>query len=359
MTRGSTLTGGLLGVLKPPGMTSHDVVAILRRRWQIKRIGHAGTLDPLAAGVLPVLCGSSARLADMVGGAGKRYRAQVLLGLSTDTADLAGQVLASQRGAAEEALGQAATVCLGLLDEALAGLVGEERQVPPAFSARRVGGRRLYQLAREGRVSARDLAQASRTIRVLAVRRIASGRLGWGSHSDWPSVTFDVSCSSGTYVRELAERLGARLGIPACLAYLLRTSAGGLDLRDCVTLEEILLPSVAPPEERFAAQWRQPAEAVGFLPAAVVDAEGARLVAHGTLLPKLHVLSWSAPPEGGGVDCGPPDEAPAPCAGWIRILDREGQLLALAVAHPGDQRVAGGTLPAALRPKRVFRSGVT
>lgn len=210
---------GLLLVDKPPGPTSHDVVAELRRAASQKRIGHAGTLDPAATGLLVVLMGRSTRLADVFSGQAKRYRAVIELGAATDTGDADGQVT------------QAAPVPSLEIDEvkaAVFGLVGERRHRPPAYSAVKVAGRPLHALARRGEPSPKV---AERTIRVHGAALMSL---------EMPRLTVDLDVSKGTYVRVLAEELGASLGVPAHLHGLTRTGSGAFAIEDATPLAELL-----------------------------------------------------------------------------------------------------------------------
>ncbi len=209
---------GLINVLKPPGMTAHDVVAAMRRRLGTKKVGHAGTLDPVACGVLPVAVGGATRLLPYLE-SGKEYLAEIQFGVSTSTADAEGEVL--------EALDCAVTA------EDLAGVMprfmGTIQQRPPMVSAVHYQGKRLYELAREG-IVIEDIPLRTVTIAELELVRFYPGAR--------PRALVRVACSAGTYIRSLAVDLGAALGVPASLAYLLRTRAGAFRIEDAVTLDE-------------------------------------------------------------------------------------------------------------------------
>jgi tRNA pseudouridine55 synthase len=217
-------SGGLDGVLvvaKPSGPTSHDVVGLVRRLSSTRRVGHGGTLDPFAAGVLPVFLGRATRLAEYHLGAAKRYRATICFGATSTTDDIDGQrtPLEGER------------VSRPALEAGLAGLVGPLRQVPPAFSAVQVAGRRAYQLARAG--EAVELAPRDVLIHGLEL-------LEWDdADPDRPVAVVDVRCSAGTYVRALARDLGARLGNGAYLGALVRTESGGFRLEDAVSFDDL------------------------------------------------------------------------------------------------------------------------
>jgi tRNA pseudouridine55 synthase len=210
---------GFLNLLKPPGLTSHDLVAWVRRALDQRRVGHLGTLDPAAAGVLPISLGRATRLLDYAE-AGKAYRALIVFGLRTDTMDAEGQVLAR---------GDAAGLTEARLAELLPRFLGEIEQVPPAFSAAQVGGQRLYARARAG--DQRGGTPKRVTITSLELWEFAPGQQARA----W----VDVSCGPGTYIRALADELGEAAGCGAYLGFLVRTRAGRFALEDAVTMEEL------------------------------------------------------------------------------------------------------------------------
>ena len=270
---------GLAVVDKPAGVTSHDVVAMMRRRVGERRIGHAGTLDPSATGVLVVGVGSVTRLLRFVGEGSKRYEGEVVLGVETDTLDADGAVIA---------IHPMAGVSLDDARHVVAEhLVGEIEQTPPMVSAIRVGGRRLHELAREG-------IDVERLPRRVTVERFDV------TDTDDPAVlAIDVVCSSGTYVRTLAADLGRLLGGGAHLRRLRRTAVGPF------TIDE-----AAPPDE---CELLDPIAAVRGLPTVVVDDATAALIANGRVL---------AAPDGDGP--------------W-GMVDAEGRLLAVYEAFRGGQ----------------------
>jgi tRNA pseudouridine55 synthase len=210
---------GLLNVLKPPGMTSHDVVGTVRRLTGGK-VGHTGTLDPLAAGVLILTVGAGTRLTHLLAQDDKSYRAEILLGVASETLDLEG-ALTSRASVAHITAQQVA--------EALMGLRGNLEIEPPMFSAVKQDGRKLYELAREGQSIERNLR--SITVESFELVEFRSGECA--------RCLCDIRCSKGTYIRSLAHLLGERLGCPACLGFLLRTQQGLHELRDSRSLEEL------------------------------------------------------------------------------------------------------------------------
>lgn len=208
---------GLLVVNKPAGMTSHDVVDRVRRQFNIRRVGHAGTLDPMATGVLIVLVGKATKLSNKFIGFDKAYRATLRCGLVTDTADIEGKEL---RHAAFE------HITCDALEAAFAQFQGELEQVPPMYSAVKIKGKKLYELARKGIVVEREARPI--VIHALKILRV-----------DLPEVEFHLECSKGTYVRQLAEDIGEVLGCGACISQIERTKVGPFMLDESVALEEI------------------------------------------------------------------------------------------------------------------------
>lgn len=211
------MQSGIINVLKPPGMTSHDVVAFIRRLYSIKRVGHAGTLDPAAAGVLPVFIGNATRLVEYLADADKSYRAELTFGLETDTGDDTGQII-NRRSYNKPEVSQ--------IKEALASFLGASEQIPPMYSAVKVGGKKLYELAREGQTVERK----PRKIVIDSIALVTEVEGG---------IIFDVTCSKGTYIRTLCADIGYRLNCLAVMSFLVRTRVGSFSLEHSLTLEEI------------------------------------------------------------------------------------------------------------------------
>lgn len=211
---------GVLPIWKPAGWTSHDVVAKVRRIIGIKRIGHTGTLDPAVTGVLLLCLGRATRLVEYIQELPKVYEAKLKLGIATDTEDMTGAVLERR---------ERVEVSLARVEQALNSFVGEIEQVPPMFSAVRVNGKRLYELAREGRV-------VERKPRVVTVHRI--DLLDAVLDKPYPEIQFRVTCSKGTYIRTLCVDIGRTLQQPAAMSELIRTSTGSISRDQCVTLEQ-------------------------------------------------------------------------------------------------------------------------
>ena len=207
---------GVLNIYKEAGFTSHDVVAKLRGILKQKKIGHTGTLDPDAEGVLPVCLGNATKLCGLLSDKEKTYEAVLLLGQTTDTQDVSGTVL----GTASVTAGEEE------IREAVLGFLGDYDQVPPMYSALKVGGKKLYELAREGK----EVERKARRVRILALE-IHGIRL--------PEVSFSVTCSSGTYIRTLCQDIGERLGCGGCMKSLLRTRVDRFQVEDSLRLSEI------------------------------------------------------------------------------------------------------------------------
>jgi tRNA pseudouridine55 synthase len=253
---------GLVIVDKPAGMTSHDVVARIRRMAGTRRVGHAGTLDPMATGVLVVGIGKATRMLGHLALTEKEYTATIRLGQATDTDDADGEIVA---------VASAAGVTGVALAAAAAALTGEIQQVPPGYSAVKVAGKRAYRMARAG--AAPDLAPRTVTVRaltILAVRR--PGLTGPGL----ADVDITVTCSSGTYIRALARDLGAALGVGGHLTALRRTRVGPYEIAAARMLDQLADSlEVIPLADAAAAAF----------PRRDLTEDEARRVAHGASLP--------------------------------------------------------------------------
>src|SRR5947209_9600985 len=232
---------GLLIVDKPAGWTSHDVVARARRILREKRVGHTGTLDPFATGVLVLLVGRATRLAQFLAGAEKEYETTIRLGYSTDTGDLTGARREDVNAAVELNEAACAKECATLeraqVEAAFASLRGEIEQIPPMYSAKKVDGKKLYELARRGE----EVERKAKRIRIDEFEMIAREGEEFLRRNDDGTcdVRARVVCSAGTYVRVLGESIGELLGTGAHLSALRRTRAGLFRVGDAVTLEEL------------------------------------------------------------------------------------------------------------------------
>lgn len=307
---------GVVVVDKPEGLTSHDVVSAARRLLGEKRIGHTGTLDPLATGVLPLVCGRATRLVRFLSASDKEYEATIRFGITTDTYDITGEET-SRTGTAprREAL-------LHALDS----LTGEYLQMPPAYSAKKVGGRRAYDFARK----AEAVELTAVPVRVSRVELRAF---------EGESATVSLTCSAGFYVRAFAFSLGEMTGTGACLAALRRTRSGEFRLDGAVSLDDLgrddpSTPLGAGPSTRIGAgqlaSWLIPMEQLlPAVPAIYLTGEGLIRVSHGRQVEASDLR----------------DTAPQGAGAWVRLLDPGGALVALAT--PGDA-------PGSLHPSVVL-----
>ena len=227
---------GILIIDKPAGLTSHDVVARVRRILNERRIGHTGTLDPFATGVLVLLIGRATRLAQFLSGAAKEYEAVIRFGYATDTGDLTGARL-EMPAAQNEDDKRVQTWSASDIEAALVGLRGEIEQVPPMYSAKKIAGQKLYELARRGLEVERAAVRV--TIHELEFVRHGDGALLSHNEDGTKDLSIRVLCSAGTYIRTLAESVGERLGTRAHLASLRRTRAGDFKIEDALSLEDL------------------------------------------------------------------------------------------------------------------------
>jgi len=303
---------GMLNVLKPPGMTSHDVVAYLRRILKQKRIGHTGTLDPAAVGVLPVCLGRATRLAEYLTEEVKAYRAEITFGIATDTADAGGAVLAVK--AVDK-------LTPDMLRQVFRQFTGKIMQIPPMVSAVKYGGKKLYQLAREGK----EITREPRPVEIYRLDLVK-----FFADPAYPRAIFDVVCSKGTYIRTLCADIGDALGCGAHMSFLVRVQAGGLTLAEAVTLPEIV-EAVA--QNRIADLLIPLSKCLPRLPQVTVTPAAAQLVGNGVAVHLAQVMV----PEGNL----PPD-------GIVGLYNTAGELLAIA---KGELNEAGKLR---FKPLKVF-----
>lgn len=290
---GASAMHGFLVIDKPAGWTSFDVVARARRLLGVRKIGHAGTLDPAATGVLPLAVGNATRVLEYLTAADKTYLAEVTFGIATDSHDGDGVVTS---------VGDATFLTAEGVEEALAGFRGAIAQIPPMYAAIKVNGQRLYELARRGE-------EIERAPRPVAIKRLTLE--AWAP----PVATLLVECSKGTYIRALARDLGEVTGAGAHLSHLVRTRTGPFTLDDAITLDELAaaeLPagwpelSVAP--DVVLADW----------PALMLDAQRAVDWGHGKPVPQ-------------------PDAEVSPARGRCRVYDASGRWLGVATADEGGR----------------------
>ncbi|MCS1351273.1 tRNA pseudouridine(55) synthase TruB [Mechercharimyces sp. CAU 1602] len=240
---------GVIPVIKPSGMTSHDVVAVVRRLAGQKRVGHTGTLDPDVVGILPICLGQATRIVEYIQDLPKRYRGTLVIGKATDTQDASGEVIAEQK---------VPPLAAAQIEELFHHFTGEIEQIPPMYSAVKVNGKRLYELARAGEEVERKPRKA--TIYELTMHGLEQG-------SEQCIIHFDVLCSRGTYVRTLCVDMGAHLGYPAHMSHLERVESGPLRIEDGITLAQL-------EEVAVAGEWADvllsPDQLLGHFPSLIV-----------------------------------------------------------------------------------------
>jgi tRNA pseudouridine55 synthase len=251
---------GILNVDKPAGMTSHDVVDAVRRMAGQRKVGHAGTLDPMASGVLLLCLGQATRVVEYLMAGKKRYRATIALGTTTDTYDAAGRITSS---------GGRTDFSRSEIEAALARFVGHIEQVPPMYSALKKEGQPLYRLARQGRTVVRQ----AREVDIEQIELL-----------DWtpPSLILDMTCSPGTYIRSLAHDLGGHLGSGATLTALVRLASGRFTLGEAVSLDRLEEAFQHNEHDRYLLPLD---EALLDWPAMIVGVEGARQIVLGQSVP--------------------------------------------------------------------------
>lgn len=298
---------GVLNINKPSGPTSHDIVAFVRRTARIKRVGHAGTLDPLASGVLLVCIGQATRVVEYLVDWPKSYRATAVFGVGTDTEDSTGAVIAET---------DASGVTRQGLESVLPRFVGKLMQVPPMVSAVHHEGKRLYELARAGKVVERE----AREVEVYAIRLIdfVAG--------DRPVAVLDIDCSKGTYVRTLCADIGRALGTGGHMSALVRTAVGRFHVEDALVPEDV---ESLEAEDRLREAMHPMDEVLSDMPSAEVNQQQADKVAHGTEVPAVQIAGLPA--------VGSP----------IRLHGPDGRLLGIGIV-----RVRDGVLM--LKPDKMF-----
>jgi tRNA pseudouridine55 synthase len=295
---------GVLIIDKPAGMTSHDVVARVRKITGHRRVGHTGTLDPFATGVLVVLVGRATRLAQFLSGAEKEYEAVIRLGYATHTGDVTGTRVPNFTTETQ----RSTEIHREEIESAMASLRGETEQTPPMFSAKKVAGRKLYELARRGEVIERQPVRV--TISEFAT--ITEGDAVLSENDDGTrDLRVRVVCSAGTYIRTLAEDFGKQLGLGAHVAALRRTRAGQFKIGDAITLDRL---NEAAQSGLVAEVLISPDAALSSLPALQLEADDARRVGQGIDLQLIaaDVRQW-------------------PNAQQVRLRNCDGELIAVGI----------------------------
>ena len=297
---------GILIIDKPAGITSHDVVSRVRRNLKTKRIGHTGTLDPFATGVMVILVGKATRLAQFLDKDEKEYEAVVRFGFETDTGDATG-VRTAECGMRNEQI----SAVLGGTDwkQVLSEFRGEIEQTPPMYSAKKIDGKKLYEHARRGIEVERD----ARKVNIHELRLSEPPAVAGGLSTAADTVRLTVRCSAGTYIRTLAEDIGRKLKIGAHLSELRRTHAGRFDLMQSITLDD--LEKLDEPSERLLPL----TEAVPHLPTIILTAERAEATKNG--------LSTRA------------DDTQFTAGQTISMLDADGELLAVGIFDAAEKSI--------------------
>ncbi|MDX6614410.1 MAG: tRNA pseudouridine55 synthase [Blastocatellia bacterium] len=276
---------GILLIDKPAGFTSHDVVARVRRTLGERRVGHTGTLDPFATGLLVILVGRATRLAQFLSDAEKEYQATIRFGYATDTGDFTGQRLKAREETDASEL--RSNIDANNIEAAIASLRGEIEQTPPMYSAKKIKGQKLYEMARRGEVIERATVRVNvREFEMMG----ANGDLLRSNDEGTCELAVRVVCSAGTYIRTLAESVGEFLSVGAHLSELRRTRAGQFRIENAITLDK--LQEIA--QENAAGFLVSPAAALGHLPAVTLNAEQERRTRNGMGVPAPPGSQWTS-----------------------------------------------------------------
>ena len=302
---------GVFIIDKPAGMTSHDVVARVRKIIGARRVGHTGTLDPFATGVLVTLVGRATRLAQFLSGADKEYEAVIRLGYATNTGDVTGSPQAAEPLANVR---QAQSLSKEEIEAAMLSLKRLTEQIPPMYSAKKVDGRKLYDLARRGEHIDRKAVRIQVSEFEPILKDGSFLKVGDEQTAD---LHVRVACSAGTYIRALAEDLGKRLRVGAHLVELRRTRAGQFKIQDAFSLERLAELSSANSLESMLIS---PDAALAHLPAIQIDDEGVRRILN-------------------GIDIPFENSAGLPQTGTVRLRDANGKLLAVGVYNETRQLI--------------------
>jgi len=300
---------GVVIIDKPAGFTSHDVVARVRRTLRERRVGHTGTLDPFATGVLVVLVGRATKLAQFLSGAEKEYEALLRFGYATDTGDATGTLRQESFRFLDEK--DLAALSQDRIEAALDSLRGEGKQVPPMYSAKKVAGKKLYELARQGVEIEREAVPVF--VREFETVKHDDGALLHLNEDKTIEMKTRVVCSAGTYVRVLAEAVGEKLGVGAHLVDLRRTRAGAFKLSDAISLDQLQRMSETGTE---AAAFFSPDAALPEMPALHLTAQEERAVRNGVAVQIDEALLKETELSDG-------------C--YLRLRDASGELIAIGI----------------------------
>jgi tRNA pseudouridine55 synthase len=299
---------GVLLLHKPKGMTSHDCVFRIRRMFNMKKVGHTGTLDPDVSGVLPICIGKATKIAEFLTGASKTYEGEVTLGVATTTEDASGEIVETKK--------VDRVIHRNEIETVFQQLTGEIVQTPPMYSAVKVNGKKLYEYARAGI----EVERPTRTVTIHELTLLDERETFSG---DTISFRFRVTCSKGTYIRTLAVMIGERLGYPAHMSHLIRTASGPFSLENCVTFEEIEHHM----KHGEVGKLLLPIEKALFhLPKYQINDKVAEKVKNGAVLPLPYLLQSLSGP--------------------IVVIDEKNEAIALYIKHPAK--------PHLIKPLKVF-----
>ncbi len=293
---------GFLNILKPPGMTSHDVVAYFRRLLKIRCIGHLGTLDPAAAGVIPVAVGAAAtRIIEYIPFSGKRYRAEMQLGMISNTGDLEGEISAvAVTNEPDE----------DMMKSLLPLFTGTIMQTPPMASSIKVNGKKLYEYFRQKK----DVDIPKRTVNIISLDMIKYS---------YPKMMIDVECSSGTYIRSLCADIGLKAGCGALMSFLVRTRSGVFDIKDSLIIDPDLDTI-----EKYQKKLIPPSEVLAGFVEIIVDKETEKKVINGLSFK----IDW---------------DLNSDCSSFVCIKNQKGSFIAVAQATRSEDHIE-------IKPKKVF-----
>lgn len=298
---------GILPLWKPAGLTSHDCVFKVRKLLHMKKVGHTGTLDPNVTGVLPICLGRATKIAEYITDAGKEYEGEVTVGFSTTTEDSDGDRVSEKKVTTPFSIEE--------IREVLVSLTGDIEQVPPMYSAVKIKGKKLYEYARKGI----EVERPSRMVKIYSLHLKEDSLV---FEEGLFRFRFSVSCSKGTYIRTLAVTIGEKLGYPAHMSHLIRTSSASFRKEDCVTLEQLKLLS----EDGKAEEAIFPLErGISHLPSLEIDDKLSEKVKNGAVLPL-------------------PDRWPG--SGTVMVHD--GSAIAVYRNHPDKEGI--------IKPEKVLRN---
>jgi tRNA pseudouridine55 synthase len=307
---------GIINILKPPGMTSHDVVAFVRRNLKVKKVGHTGTLDPGVSGVLPICLGKATKIAQFLTDDDKVYRGELTLGKITSTQDGFGEVLVEK---------DPSNITTEDINLVIKGFLGKIEQIPPMVSAVKHQGKRLYELAREGI----EVERKARIVTIKDIKIIYIKDLQTKS----PRILMDIKCTKGTYIRTLFNDIGEKLGVGGYMSFLIRTQTGQYSIDSAVTLEELILAQEAHEIEKIV----QPiGSGLPNLPTVIVKSQAIESIKHGN---PVFLPGVQSPVE--DIEIGK----------LVKLFSPNEEILAIAEARPNETKTQPEIY---FQPQKVF-----